>query len=95
MSAFSIKANEDNIKVVEDFNLPEPKTRELIQMLRVLKIDKDKATKGNRTIKTLFLVGSKDDILSVTLVENVHTYEVMNSDILLFMKSALDSMKVS
>jgi large subunit ribosomal protein L4 len=93
-SAYSIKAAEDRIRVVEDFTLEKPKTRELASMLNALGIEKD---------KTIFLFGNRDDILNkssrniptiqVTMAENAHTYEVMNSDILLFMKSALDRVK--
>ncbi len=93
-SAYSIKAAEDRIRVVEDFTLEKPRTRELASMLNALGIEKD---------KTIFLFGNRDDILckssrniptiQVTMAENAHTYEVMNSDFLLFMKSAFDRMK--
>lgn len=93
-SAYSIKAAEDRIKVIEDFHLSEPKTKEVANILSALGIKKE---------KTVFLFGEKDDILyksskniptlSVELAENAHTYEVMNSDVILFMKSALDRVK--
>ena len=95
-SAYSIKAREDSIKVVEDFTLDEPKTRELANMLIALGIEKE---------KTIFLFGGKDEILykssrnipslHVIMAENAHTYEVMNSAVLLFMKSSLEKLKVS
>ncbi|MBT4485416.1 MAG: 50S ribosomal protein L4 [Candidatus Latescibacteria bacterium] len=93
-SAYSIKAAEDRIKVVEDFTLDEPKTKEIANMLHTLGIKEGKA---------IFLFGGRDNILykssknipklKVDIVENAHTYEVMNSDVLLFMKSAVDRMK--
>ena len=93
-SAYSIKAAEDRIRVVEDFTLDEPKTREIVNMLHALGINDG---------KTIFLFGGRDNILykssrnipelKVDIAENVHTYEVMNSDVLLIMKSAFDRMK--
>jgi len=90
-SAYSIKAADDKIKVIEDFTFEEPKTKELAGILSALGIDKE---------KIVFLFGTRDDMmykssrnipkLNVREAENTHTYEVMNSDVLLFMKSAVD-----
>ncbi len=104
-SAYSIKAAENNIKVVEDFALAEPKTGELANLLRALRIEKGKNVKDSLRAKTIFLLGDSDEIiykssrnipkLIVKVTGNAHTYEVMNSDVLIFMKSALEKMKVS
>ena len=93
-SAFSIKAAEDKIKVVEDFTLNEPKTKEVAGILNSLGIDKR---------KTFFLVKDRDDILCkssmnipgfhVEMAENANTYNVMNSEILLFTRSAVERVK--
>ena len=93
-SAYSIKAAEDKIKVIEDFSLEAPKTRDIADMLRALGIENE---------KTVFLFGGKDEnlykssrnipSLHVKMAENAHTYEIMNSDMLLFMKSALDKVQ--
>ena len=93
-SAYSIKASEDRIRVVEDFTLDEPKTREFAGMLSALGLERE---------KTVVFLAQKDDVLykssrnikktSVTMAEEAHTYEVMNSDVLLFMKSAIDKVR--
>lgn len=90
-SAYSIKATEDRIKVVEDFTVTEPKTKEMVALLKALKINGE---------KTLVLVGNRDEnlvlssrnipALNLMVVENVNTYDVMHSDVLLFTKSAVD-----
>jgi len=92
-SAYSIKASEDKIKVVEDFSLEAPKTREIVGMLKALGVEG----------KTMLLFGAKDEILNkssrnipklnAVMAENVHTYDVMNSDVLVFMKSAVGKVK--
>jgi len=93
-SAYSIKASEDRIKVVEDFTLEEPKTREIAEMLGALGIGKE---------KTIFLSGARDEnlykssrnipTLKMLTAENAHAYEVMNSDVVLFTKSAVEKVK--
>lgn len=93
-SAYSIKATEDRIKVVEDFTLEEPKTREIAGMLKALGLD---------GTKTVFLMNGKDDgivrssrnipALSVNIAENASTYDIMNTDTVLFTRSAVDRVK--
>jgi large subunit ribosomal protein L4 len=90
-SAYSLKAADDRIMVVEDFTLDAPKTKDIAGMLKALKLD------GG---KTLFLYGVRDDVLykssrnipkfNVMTVENAFAYEVMNSDTVLFTKTAVE-----
>lgn len=93
-SAYSLKANEDNIRVVEDFTLDQVKTKEISGMLKAL---------GISGTKTIFVMGAKNDTIlkssrniprfCVESAENVNTYQVMNSDMLLITKSAVDRVK--
>ena len=93
-SAYSIKAREDRIKIVEDFSVEKPKTREVVNVLKML---------GLAGEKTVFLLGSKDDNLrksssnipklNLDMAENVNTYDLMVSDNILFTKSAVEKVK--
>lgn len=93
MSAYSIKAREDKIKVVEEFSMEKPRTKEVAGILKALGLDGEKTT---------FLIGAKDDVLNkstknipklnLEMAENANTYDVMNSDVLLLTKSAVDKM---
>lgn len=93
-SAYSIKAREDRIRIVEDFSLDRPKTREVVDMLKALGLSGE---------KIVFLLGGKDDNLrkssrnipglNLETAEIVNTYDLMNSDILLFTKSAVEKVK--
>jgi large subunit ribosomal protein L4 len=93
-SAYSIKASEDRIKVVEDFSQSAPKTKEVAGMLRAL---------GIEGIKTAFLIGGRDRNLylssrniptvAIDSAENANTYLIMNSDMVLFTRSAIDKVK--
>lgn len=90
-SAYSIKATEEKIRVVEDFTLDQPKTKEIFSMLKAL---------GLANGKTVFLVNDNDKIvykssrniplLNMKVVENASTYEIMNSDVVLFTKTAVE-----
>lgn len=93
-SAYSIKAAEDKIKVVEDFSLDAPKTKTVASMLKALGLDET---------KTIFLVGGTDrtlylssrNIPTVTIesAENANTYAVMNADTVLFTRAAVEKVK--
>ena len=93
-SAYSIKAQEDKIKIVEDFSLEEIKTRNVDDMLKALGI-----TEG----KTMFVLSNNDENLlkssknipglNLAVAENTNTYEVMNSDVLIFAKTAVEKVK--
>ncbi len=96
MSALSLKASEDAIKVVEDFSFDEPKTKEIVTILNGLGI-------GDK--KVLILTKETDSVIykSANNLKKVHvleaakpsTYEIMNADIILIQKSAVDVLEAS
>ena len=93
-SAYSIKASENNIFVVEDFALTEPKTNNVANVLKVL---------GISGKKIMFIIPGKDEILfksvrnipnfNIEMAENASVYDVTNSDILLFTRTSVDRVK--
>jgi len=93
-SAYSIKAGEECIRVVEDFHPEEPKTAMVAGMLKALRLS------GK---KTAFLIGGHDanlylssrniPSLAIESADNANTYLIMNSDVVLFTKSAIDRVK--
>jgi len=90
-SALSLKAKENEIIVVQDFNFDAPKTKDLFNILKGLKIE-DK--------KTLLLVPSKNETvyksgrnipkLNVLISDKAATYELLNNKVLLIQKSAVE-----
>ena len=89
MSALSYKAIENAIVVVEDVNLDAPKTKTFTNILKSLKV-------GDK--KLMFVVPEYNDnvytssrnIPSVltTLMSDVNTYDLMNSEVLVLTESA-------
>jgi large subunit ribosomal protein L4 len=90
MSAFSLKASEESIRVIDGLSIDEPKTKEIVSLLASLDIA-DK--------KVLILTKETDMILykSARNLPKVHvleankptTYEIMNADFVLIQNDAL------
>ncbi len=90
-SALSYKMKDAAIRIVEDFTLDQPKTKELASVLKALDLT------GKRT---LFLVPKADaavwksgrNIRSLNILEagRASTYEILNNQMLVIQKSAVD-----
>lgn len=90
-SAFSAKAKDKKIKIVEDFNLEAPKTKEFISILKSLE---------SETTKSLIILGSanKNVFLSsknikntkVSPLDGVSTYDLVNAQQLILMESSVE-----
>ncbi|MDB5200326.1 MAG: ribosomal protein [Chitinophagaceae bacterium] len=89
ISALSHKAKENNILIIEDINLETPKTKEFVDILKVLNVN------GK---KTCFIIPDYNDnvyrslrnVPSVcgTLISDINTYDIVNANILVFTESA-------
>ncbi len=90
-SALSYKVKDDQIMVVEDFKFDQPKTKELVSLLKALKIN------GK---KVLLLTGEANDavyksgrnIPKVKILEadKASAYDILNNQVLLLQKTAVD-----
>ncbi len=88
ISALSHKAKSNSIVVVEDIKLDTPKTKELVNLLGGLKLDKK---------KTLFVLPEYNDNLHLSLrnvpylesslLADVNTYAIVNAEILVLTES--------
>jgi large subunit ribosomal protein L4 len=93
-SAFSLKAKQDEIMVIEDFSFEAPKTKDMLEILRSLKIE-DK--------KTLLLTGEKNENvyksgrnlknLNVLISDKAATYDLLNNKLLLLQRSAIETLQ--
>jgi len=90
-SALSIKANSDNIKVVENFTFEVPKTTSFIKLMAALGLDKK---------KSLFIVGDYDknlylssrNLQGVKVVNSseISTYDIMNASEVVLSEGAVE-----
>ena len=89
-SALTLKATTDNVKVLQDFKLEAPKTKQVADMAKAIEVDQG---------KTLILIDQHDDNiakscrnipgLNVRPVGQISTYDVIFADRVVFTESAL------
>jgi len=92
-SALSYKAVANQIMIVEDFNYDSPKTIEFVKMLDALKISGKKTlllTSDNQ--ENVYKSGRNIDKISVLEAQKVSTYDLLNNQVLLVQKSAIDKL---
>jgi len=90
-SALSARCSENNIFVIEDFQIEEAKTKNVYQILKNLNLENDKA---------LMLIPDKDDTLllsarnieklTLSIADKISTYDILNHKRILIFKSAID-----
>jgi large subunit ribosomal protein L4 len=95
-SALSYKAKNNEIVVLEDFNLETAKTKDYVALLNNLKLDDKKSlvvlSEPNKNIylSSRNLAGSR-----VVTISELTTYDIMNSSSLVFVESSLDNIQKS
>jgi len=89
-SALSSMAKGNKIRLVEDFSLEAPKTRQMAGILKALELSTKKTLlltpQANRT---LWLSGRNIPAMTVREAGGFSTYDVVNAEMLLIQKSAL------
>ena len=92
-SALSMKASENNIVILGDFKLTEPKTKVVMAALKALKLDSKKVlilSADNDAI----LHKSSRNIPAVEVVEarNVTAYQLLNADAIVIQENAVEKL---
>lgn len=92
-SALSLKAKENEITIVEDFNFEKPRTKDMLEVIKSLKLD---------ATKTLLLVPEKNENLyksgrnipklNVLISDQAATYDLLNNKMILIQKSAVEKL---
>ncbi len=95
-SAWSAKADDEALKIVDDFTFDEPKTRKVADILKNLEIEEQ---------KVLILTADTDKVLykSARNIPNVEvleankptTYQILDADVILIQKSAVEVLQGS
>jgi large subunit ribosomal protein L4 len=95
-SALSYKAKDNQIIVVEDFSMEAPKTKDLATVLKALSL------KGKKTLfltaktdKAVYKSGRNIPTVSVREADKASTYEILDTQVLLIQKSAIDILQKS
>ena len=89
-SALAYKAQENAIVVVEDFNLEAPKTKEMLNIAKNLKVD------GKKILfvlpaenKTIYLSARNVKSMNVQSAANIHAYGILNADVMVVTENSL------
>lgn len=89
-SAYAMKAQDQQIMVVEDFKVKEAKTREMAAILKALSLDSTKTLLlVAKYDQELWLAGRNIANLEIREASKASTYDVLNNQMLLIQKSAL------
>jgi large subunit ribosomal protein L4 len=90
-SALSYKAKDAAIKVVEDFSFDQPKTKDIAEILTALELSGRKTLLlVSHTDLSLWKSGRNIPKLNVLEAAKASTYEILNNQVLLIQKSAVE-----
>lgn len=93
-SAFSIKAKESNLIVVEDFNFDAPNTKNFINVLKALGLESKKSlfVLGD-TNKNVYLSSRNLKTSSVITNSELSTYAILNANNLVLLESSIEGIQ--
>ena len=90
-SALSYKANDNNIKVLEEFNFELPKTKEIVNLRNNLEIaDKKVLLVLSEQNKNIYLSSRNLQDVKVVTVSDLATYDIMNASVVLFAENSIE-----
>lgn len=90
-SAFSIKAKESNIIVLEDFNFETPSTKNFINVLKALELENKKSLFIlGETNKNVYLSSRNLKASNVVSSSELSTYAILNANNLVLLESSLE-----
>ena len=95
-SALSYKAKDGSVKVVEDFQFDEVKTKKMSAVLKALSLDKQKTLLLTKTTDGILLKSGRNiPKLQVREADKASTFEILKNQVLLVQKSAVDVLQKS
>ena len=93
-SAFSIKAKESNIVVVEDFNFETPNTKNFINVLKALVLENKKSVFVlGESNKNVYLSSRNLKASSVVTNSELSTYAILNANNLVLLEGSLEGIE--
>ena len=90
-SALSIKANNNQIMVLEDISIDAPKTKDMIAIRKSLDLNDKKSTFVlSEPNKNIYLSSRNLPKQKIVTASNLNTYEIMNAGTLVLLESSVD-----
>jgi len=91
--ALSERLKAGDVIVVDDLNLAAPKTKEMVAVLKALKLDGTTLIVQSGVNKNLTLASRNVPDLSITTSDKLNTYDVLRPDKLVFTKSSFEQVE--
>jgi large subunit ribosomal protein L4 len=91
--ALSERLKAGDVVVVDDLNLSAPKTKEMLAVLKALKLDGTTLIVQSGINKNLTLASRNVPDLSITTSDKLNTYDVLRPDKLVFTKSSFEQVE--
>ncbi|MEZ7705707.1 50S ribosomal protein L4 [Prevotella melaninogenica] len=89
-SALTYKAQDNAIVVVEDFNLDAPKTKDFVNIAKILKVDSKKVLLVLPEVeKNVYLSARNLQKAEVMTAAQVNSYKVLNADVVVITENSL------
>jgi len=80
LSALSVKASEENISVLEQFDFEAPKTKDMVKILKDTNLfDKKTLIVVDELNKNVYLSSRNLGKVSIATVSNLNTYQILNA----------------
>ncbi|MBI2428010.1 MAG: 50S ribosomal protein L4 [Ignavibacteriales bacterium] len=90
-SAWSYKAKDGQIVIVEDFSLDAPKTQEMVSILKALQVNQKKVLLlTSATDMNMLKSGRNIPTLNVLEAAKASTYDILNNNVVVLTKSSVD-----
>jgi large subunit ribosomal protein L4 len=95
-SAWSAKANDEAVRIVDNISIDEPKTRKVADMLEALEIEDQKVLiLTAETDKVLYKSARNIPKVQVLEANKPTTYQILNADVILIQQDAIDVLQGS
>jgi large subunit ribosomal protein L4 len=93
-SAFSYKAKDEQLIIVEDFSFEKPRTKDFLSMMEALNLSGKKILLlTGKTEINLYKSGRNISKVCVMEASKVSTYDILNNQLLVLQQSAVDAIK--
>jgi large subunit ribosomal protein L4 len=93
ISALSYKAKDNQIVVIEDFNMTNPKTSEFVGLLKALNVSGRSLFVTPDTDKNIYLSGRNIEGNTVMRAADLNTYEVLKASSLILTESSISKIE--
>jgi len=96
ISAYSLRAKENNLKVLEDFSLDQPKTKEVAEMLGKFEVNNQSTLViTSQSDSSLWLSSRNIPKVLVRSFDRVSTYDLLSHKNIMIMQSAVKNIEES